>query len=289
MTGRMPTSFAIRCVALLAVAVIVSDSRADVDPSDLPEALSTLRKAESNHDLGIELLPTRPDEARAAFALAAADYDAVIGTGIDNAALHYNLGNALLRAGDRGGAIVELLRARALDPADPSIAANLAFARSQVPGRPTAGGDPSMADRLASWWHLVPLPTRAWGAVALWVVFWILLVLRQARAGRAVPPGRDLWPAAMGVVLVGSVVLAITVGIDLRDQHASDRAVVVATEVVLRKGNGDGFAPEVSTPLVSGIECQVAEERPGWSRVILDDGRSGWVPTSSLEIVGLRR
>jgi hypothetical protein len=280
----------LRRVPMLAMLVVLCGSASTVaeagaDVQDRTDQLATLRRAEASYDLGIELLETRPEEARAAFAVAAADFASVIDQGVRNAGLHYNLGNALLRSGDRGGAILELLRASALDPADPSIASNLAFARSQVPGRPTTGDDPSIADRLATWWHVVPLRMRAASALALWVLFWILLAVRQGRTITAAGRGRNLWPATLGILLVASVVLGTTAAIDLRTQRVSDRAVVVAEEAVLRKGNGDGFEAELVQPLVSGIECRVLEARPGWTRVALDDGRSGWLPEASLRTV----
>lgn len=268
----------------LAVAVSCAHGEDAVPPTDT-ELLDTLREAESNHDLGIELLESRPDEARAAFALAAAGFESVLDGGVRNADLHYNLANALLRAGDRGGSIVEYLRARALDPADPEIASNLAFARSQVPGRPTANGDSSIADRLATWWHVAPLRTRAIVAISLWTLFWLLLALRELPRLAPSRARRNTWPVLLGTTLAASLVLGTTVAIDLRGLHVSDRAVVVADEAILRKGNGDGFAAQSTTPLASGLECRVIEQRPGWARIALDDGRSGWLPSPSVELV----
>lgn len=276
----------IAVLAMLLAGLLAADSRASSEPplSDA-EALETLREAESNHDLGIELLATRPEEARAAFALAAAGFESVLDRGVHNAGLHYNLANALLRSGDRGGAIVEYLRAQTLDPADPAIAANLAFARSQVPGRPTRGEDPSIAVRLATWWHVLPLRVRAIAAISAWLVFWTLLVVRQSGLAGDLAARRNLWNAALASTLIAAVVLGATVGLDLRDRLNSDGAVLIDDEVVLRKGNGEGFAPESVSPLASGTECRVLEQRPGWTRIALEDGRSGWVPAPSIERV----
>lgn len=251
------------------------------------DPLRTLREAEADYDLGIELLASRPNEAEAAFAKSAAGFESVIDSGVENARLHFNLGNALLQSGDRGGAIVEYLRAGALDPADPDIAANLAFARSQVPGRPAIGEDPSIADRLATWWHVVPLRWRAAIALGLWMLFWSLLVVRQAGVAPRTGERRLPWPAVLGVTATLALVLGATVVLDLDGLGNSGRAVVVSDGVVLRKGNGDGFAPEALQPLESGIECRVIEHRPGWTRIGLDDGRSGWLPETSIERVAI--
>ena len=55
------------------------------------------------------------------------------------------------------------------------------------------------------------------------------------------------------------------------------RAVLVDANVTLRKGNGDGFEPAFEETLGPGVECTVIERRPGWLRVRLPDGRSGWL------------
>jgi len=276
---------AARLLAGLLLLLGATAAPAGAEDSTAPDASTLLRRAESNHDLGIELLASRPEEARAAFARAAADFERVLDGGARNAELHYNLANALLRAGDRGGAIVEYLRARALDPANPEIAANLAFARSQVAGRPSAGDDPSIADRLATWWHVVPMRTRGMLAVGLWIAFWIGLVAREATSRGTSGRVGTVWTIGATAILAASLVLAATVLLDLREQRHSDAVVVVAEQAVLRKGNGDGFEPESAQPLAAGVEARGLERRPGWIRVALEDGRSGWLPMASVESV----
>ena len=56
------------------------------------------------------------------YAGAAAAYQQALVAG-PCAAVHYNLGNARFKSGQVGQAILEYRRARALDPADPDIAA----------------------------------------------------------------------------------------------------------------------------------------------------------------------
>jgi hypothetical protein len=242
--------------------------------------LGAIVAAEKTYDRGIELLSTKPEDAQRAFERAAAEYARVANRGVRNAGLHYNLANALLQSGDRGGAILEYLRARDLAPADARIAANLAYARTLVPGRPSMGQDPSLVDRLATWWHVVPLPARAIIAALAWIGFWVLLTWRltRPRVGASFDGAGVVWRYVLAASLVVATVSGFTVAVDLLDQHDSARGVVLVDGTVVRKGNGDGFERALEQSLASGVEFRVLERRPGWVLIRLGDGLGGWVP-----------
>jgi hypothetical protein len=249
--------------------------------------LGAIVAAENAYERGVELLPTKPDEARLAFEKAAAEYAWVARQGVRNAGLHYNLANALLQSGDRGGAILEYLRARDLAPADARIAANLAYARTLVPGRPAMGQDPSLVDRLATWWHVVPLPVRATTAAAAWIGFWILLVWRltRSRAEGSAEGASIVWRYVVGALLLVASVGGITVAIDLVEQRDASKGVVLTDGVEVRKGNGEGFERALEQPLAAGVEFRAIERRPGWVLIRLGDGLGGWVPERNVGFV----
>src|SRR5262249_40982996 len=137
------------------------------------------------------------------YAEAAAEYERVLGTGVASANVYFNLGNAYLKAGDVGRAVLAYERARRLAPGDPDVRANLAFAREQggeddEPPRwtrvafPLASVWPSdtvLAVAAAAWWalflllaarHLLPAARRAIGWAALAVG--VLLAISAASA-----------------------------------------------------------------------------------------------------------
>lgn len=274
--------------ALAAAASLATPASAALHRPD--EALQSLRRAESEHDRGMELLASRPEEARASFLASAAELEAVVASGVRNAGLQYNLGNALVRAGDLGGGILAYLRARDLDPADPSIAANLAHARTLVVGRPSTASDSSLVDRLASWWHVVPLRTRAATAVGAWIAFCLLAACRASLVAPTADPGsrsRQAWIAAIVASLVVAVGLGATVVADLGARDGSRRGVVLEEGVIARKGNGDGFEPQLASPLSAGVEFTAIERRPGWVAIRLADGSGGWVPERSVGFVAM--
>lgn len=288
MSGPLSHSKAMRFAASVALAMLVAviANARDAHAEDGTE-LGALISAEQAYERGVELLQTKPDEAKAAFEKAAAEYAWVADRGVRNAGLRYNLANALLQSGDRGGAILEYLRARDLAPADAQIAANLAYARTLVPGRPAMGQDPSLVDRLATWWHVVPLPVRATTAAVAWIGFWILLVWRLTRPRSASPSegGSIVWRYVVAAFLLVAVVGGFTIAVDLAEQHDETRGVVLTDGVIVRKGNGDGFERAIEQSLAAGVEFRAVEQRPGWVLVRLGDGLGGWVPERSVGFV----
>ena len=82
---------------------------------------------------------------REEYAEAIQQYEALIGQGYRDAAVHYNLGNAYLESGDLGRAILNYLRAEELSPRDPDILANLELARSRTVDQLEAEGDSLVA------------------------------------------------------------------------------------------------------------------------------------------------
>lgn len=288
MTRCFHRSKSLRFASLVAPALLAATIASErVASAEDGTELGALIAAEQAYERGVDLISTKPEEAKDAFEKAASEYAWVAKRGVRNAGLHYNLANALLQSGDRGGAILEYLRARDLAPADPQIAANLAYARTLVPGRPAMGQDPSLVDRLATWWHVVPLPVRATAAATAWIGFWILLVWRLTRPRSASPAesGSIVWRYIVAAFLLVAAVGGFTIAVDLAERHDDARGVVLGDGVVVRKGNGDGFERAVEQPLSAGVEFRAVERRPGWVMVRLGDGLGGWIPDRSVGFV----
>src|SRR5262249_51780115 len=108
------------------------------------------------------------------YADAAAVYEQIIARGVESGAVDFNLGNAHVKAGDVGRAVLAYERARRLLPAAPALAATPRFARA-LAHDPV---EPSLVERL-----VFPLAGRATtGALALataacWWAAWLGLAL----------------------------------------------------------------------------------------------------------------
>lgn len=117
------------------------------------------------------------------FQAAARDYNRLVQEGVRNGPLFFNLGTALLLAGDAGSAATALERAECYDGCTPDIRTNLrlALASGKGPDRDWPW------HRVAFFWHYEhPIRLRLLVALGGWLLLWIGIALRQlARSGNA--------------------------------------------------------------------------------------------------------
>jgi tetratricopeptide (TPR) repeat protein len=223
----------------------------------------------------------QPDEAEALYQRALDRFLAVLEEGgVRNSRLLYDIGNTYFLLGDLGRAVLYLRRAELLDPADRKLQHNLEFVRSQRADR-LAPNQVSSAARTVLFWHyLLPLPLKVHlfagvFAAACLLGVWALL----GGAGRR----RRLWltaaAGAVALLLLGSLLAG-----EAHRRSLSD-GVILAQEVVARKGDGTAYQSSFVDPLHAGTEFRLLEVRAGWYRIRLSDGRTAWIPASAAELV----
>jgi tetratricopeptide (TPR) repeat protein len=207
------------------------------------------------------------------FADAAAAYETVRAAGVESAPLYFNLGNAYARSGERGRALLNYERARRLAPADPDVAANMAYGRGDGPD-----------DGALPLWALLTVPLAArfgtnallvLAAVAWWALFTALVLRRLVPAfGRAMR-----WTVAAAVVtlvLAGSAAAYRLLRVEWPAWAAVERDVAVRFEPS-ETGTTHFDAPP-------GTVLEVLAERNGWAQVARRGDRlRGWVPLDAIE------
>jgi len=253
--------------AAVGALALAAGAAAELSPA---QRETILAEAQQAYVQGVSLRRTDPDSARARFREAASRYQQLVDDGVTNGALQYNLGNAHFQAGNLGRAIAHYRAALAMMPGDADARHNLEYARSlresQISGR---GADAVV--RTLLWWHRqTPFGLRAGLFVAAYLLFWMALSMQVRRPGR-----QWIWTA------VGCAVLWVPLGCStashLLRPPGSGIGVIVVDDVIVRKGNGEGFEPQFRQPLHQGVEFAVLERRPGWVEIELPDGKSGWI------------
>lgn len=196
--------------------------------------------------------------------------------GAERARVLHNLGNLAVRQKEDLRAVGWYTASLRLRPRDADTRANLEFARLSAGLPPADRGDLSATVHLLLTW--LDLGEAGWLALFATLPLLLALALEALRGGR-----RWRWTAVLcvGVALVGS--LPLWVGLA---RSASDPVLIVATRgaSVRAEPRADSDAIELAA---AGAELERVDEYPGWVRVELGRGRSGWVRED--EAFALRR
>ena len=168
------------------------------------------------------------------YLIAARGYNQLIGEGVRNGPLFFNLGTALLLAGDGENAAAAFRRAERYQGCTPDIRMNLRQALTTQPGQ--ADNDLPW-DHVVFFWHYdEPLRVRAWLALSGWLLLWSGLLLRRITHAKTTTASHELAPRVrlehtrsfansfvfFGVFLV--VVFVSSAGFSLLQEQMDDRA-----------------------------------------------------------------
>jgi hypothetical protein len=240
------------------------------------EPILLIEEAERNYADGLTRLADDPAAGRELFRTSADRLERLRRDFGTSAEIEYNLGNARVQAGDLGRGIAAYLRAERLAPADPRIAANLAHARSLVTKPITGDAVRPAWSAVGSWWTPVDVGTRFVVFAVAWTVAWIAFAGLFLARGRATTWGRPVRNLAITLAAV-AIAAGGTVALDLAERSLRPLGVTVSDGIEVRKGNGEGFAPQIAERLAPGIEFLILERRPGWVRMRLPDATEGWI------------
>ncbi len=210
------------------------------------------------------------------YAKAASLYENLISQGKKAAVIYYNLANAYFKQGQIGEAILQYERAKKFAPRDRDIAANLNFVRSLLEYR--------VEDKRN--WYLRTLDTaliffteKEIGimSLALGLLFWISWAFSLYRHPDA-PSG---WRRKTLLVLaLFAAAFWFSKGFhDLRVREA----IVLKPQATVRYG--PSYKDQVALRLGEGIKVRVAKQEGDWSRIVLINGDTGWIPQEEIGII----
>ncbi len=208
---------------------------------------------------------------------AAADgYEKLVAAGITNGELLYNLGNAYLKKGDNGRAILNYRKAELFMPRDADLEANLQFALGQTTDRIECGEGDSLVKTVCFWYAKLSCLELCYVFLAVNAVFWLLLIVKFFMYGEM-----------LGISVYISFFLSLLFGgsfsVKLYNTVYTRSGVVLAGEVMVRSGTSP--SDTVLFKLHEGAELAVAVEENDWLKITLCDGKKGWVQKSSIGIV----
>lgn len=96
---------------------------------------------------------------------------------------------------------------------------------------------------------------------------------------------RPTWAGPVAALGVVGILAVATVSMKLELDAEVERArpvLVVASDTILRTGNGTAFEARLPSPLPRGAEVRELHRRGGWVQIELPGGAIGWLPESAV-------
>jgi len=204
-------------------------------------------------------------------------YEEICRRGDPPVAALYNLGNSCARMGDTGAAVLYYTRASRVAPRDSDIRGNLVRVEPQI----NRSDIFFLLKPLA--WIKNRLSLDEWSVLASIFLFLAGVCMGLHFLFRREGPTRIF--RRMGILFIACLVLSGTfLSLKAYGEIVIETAVVMKPDTLSRSGPGDQF--EEIHKLPAGTKVRViSSPQNGWVRIRLMDGRSAYLPLTSLRNV----
>lgn len=195
-------------------------------------------------------------------------------TGVQNSRLFYNLGNAYLKKGDLGYAILWYERALRLDPGDPDLKFNYAYALSHIKDE-KEDKDLSIF-RILFFWNQLGEKTIQWIAIVLNLIFWLIVSIRMRLK-------KKLLRMPVFLLLLVTSVFTLTAAYNYYEAAYLRQGIILSPQVSVRSG-----LTEDSTQLFvlhAGTKVRIEKETGGFFRIYFSEGKIGWIRNSDVGLI----
>jgi len=201
-------------------------------------------------------------------------FSKIADSGVQNSRLFYNLGNAYLKKGDTGYAVLWYERALKLTPGDPDLKFNYAYALSQTKDE-KEDKDLSIF-RILFFWNLLGAKAVQWAAIVLNLIFWLIITTRMILK-------KKLLRMPLRLLLLVTAVFTLTAVYNYYEAAYLREGIILSPEVSVRSGLTEG-----STQLFvlhAGTKVRIEKESSGFFRIYFSEGKIGWIRSSDIGLI----
>jgi tetratricopeptide (TPR) repeat protein len=239
--------------------------------------ISTLAHADSNKAI-LEMANQQYNNGD--YAGAIANYEKVIETGYESAALYYNLGNAYYKTGELAPAILFYEKAHLLAPNDEDIVFNLELANSHVVDKLEAIPD----FFLVQWINTLSmqLSTNQWAIISM-VTFGVALLLFLVFLYVSVPLVKRFSFYISMLLVIGAITGFVFSSKEARKLTAHNTAIIFSPTVTV-KSSPDESGTDLFL-LHEGSKVQLNDSIGNWVEIALSNGNEGWILKEAIRVI----
>tara|TARA_A100000164_G_C21871135_1_gene755196 strand:+ start:165 stop:914 length:750 start_codon:yes stop_codon:yes gene_type:complete len=203
-------------------------------------------------------------------------YELIIGSGLENSAVFYNLGNSYYRSKDIGQAIWAYKNANKLNPRDKDIAHNLKIAEANKIDRINS---PQLFI-IHNFYKKIKSAITIFELVLVGAVLLFILSFSWVTKSVAEKKNQVLKNIAQ-ILLVSTIVVHLFILEIIFENKKTHNKAVIIKKFKAQSGPflGDN---KVLFNINEGSVVEVLQEKNNWSQIILIDGKKGWILSNAL-------
>ena len=193
------------------------------------------------------------------------------------AALYYNLGNASLKAGKKGKALLYYERALRATPRDADLLWNIKVLKDSLQDRLEEGSANLVVAWISKGAHFF-----TWNETATALTGSLLILLAGILLGFFFPWAKGLGRFVSVVSILSLVAFSVLFGFQWNELKYP-KAVILEKEVIAYYG--PSLRETKAFALHEGAEAQILDSSRDWVYVSLTNGTSGWISAASCQTV----
>jgi len=207
-------------------------------------------------------------------------YNSILELEYYSPALYLNLGNSYYRSAMFGKAILNYERGLKLDPADEDLKVNLEIVKARTVDR--IKEVPKLF--LVEWWEFIISATTStvWQIV---VMFFYLLLIGSITLYFVTNSGTTqritIFSSLFG--LIGAIFFSIILFAHVQRETSTDYGIITTNTISVKQSPNE--TSDDFFVIHEGLKVAVEENFGDWYKIKLSDGKVGWLPKSTLEII----
>lgn len=207
-------------------------------------------------------------------------YESILKQGYLSSDLYYNLGNAYYRSGNLGKAILYLEKALKFSPGNDDAAHNLKIVNARTVDK--IQEIPPLF--FIKWWNILLSTYTSSGWQAIIFVFYILLLFCIGAYFLVRNLQVQKFAFIFGILNIGALIVTVILFFSSLSMESSNNYGILMQSVATAKLSPDSQSSDAFV-IHEGIKFRIQDEVHKWVKIKLSDGKVGWLPSGSFEII----